>query len=209
MSNEAEFKRRYASLSTDELLYIAATSELVPEAARAMELELTARGVPIERAQRPGVPGVPEPRVVRLQGSRRKNAYLAIGLAALSLVFGIGSVQTSSFWNAALAALMATVALVVVYQAIRRLPTLTLDSEGFEVASHIATSKYKWADCSDFHARGHTRFGSTMIGFTRYGSDASIFNQFEASTEEICELLSKWEARYGLDRIQQASTGAC
>jgi hypothetical protein len=95
------------------------------------------------------------------------------------------------------------------YQAIRRLPTLTLDSEGFEVTSHIATTRYQWADCTDFHARGQFRWGSTMIGFTRYGSNASIFNQFAASTEEICELLSRWEARYGLGRIQQAPTGAC
>ena len=77
------------------------------------------------------------------------------------------------------------------------------------MANGTPTRKYRWADCTNFHARGKFRWGSTMIGFTQYGSNGAIFNQFEASTEEICALLSKWEARYGLDRIQRSSTGAC
>ena len=206
MTNEAEFKRRYASLSTEELRYIATTSELVPEAARAMELELTLRGVPLERAQRPGAT---ERDVLRLQGSRRKNACFAIGSAVLSLLFGWRWSYDHSVLSVFATGSTAIVALVVTYQAIRRFPTLTLDSEGFELANGTPTRKYRWSDCANFHARGQFRFGSMMIGFTHYGSGGLIFNQFDASTEEICELLSQWEARYGLGRIQQASTGAC
>jgi hypothetical protein len=206
MSAEAEFKHRYASLSTEELRYIAATSELVPDAARAMELELTARGVPLERAQHPEAT---EREVLRLQGSRQKNAYFAIAWAVLSLLFGWRWAYDGSVLGVFAAASLAIAALVLTYQAIRRFPTLTMDSEGFEVANGTPTRKYRWADCTNFHARGQFRWGSTMIGFTQYGSTLAIFNQFEASTEEICELLSKWEARYGLDRIQRSSTGAC
>lgn len=43
------FKRHYESLPTEQLLRIAATSDLVPDAASAMKAELTARRLEIER----------------------------------------------------------------------------------------------------------------------------------------------------------------
>jgi hypothetical protein len=49
VSTYAEFKSRYASLGTEELLRIAATSDLVPEAALAMKSELDSRRLEIER----------------------------------------------------------------------------------------------------------------------------------------------------------------
>lgn len=45
----ADFKRYYGSLSTEELLRIAATRDLVPDAASAMKSELAARRLEIER----------------------------------------------------------------------------------------------------------------------------------------------------------------
>ena len=47
----ADFKRYYESLSTEQLLQIAATSDLVPEAGSAMKAELAARRLEIEREQ--------------------------------------------------------------------------------------------------------------------------------------------------------------
>ena len=191
------FERRYASLSTDELLYIAATSELVPEAARAMELELAARGVQLERKE-----PIDERDRLRIQGSRRKSLYFAIGTAALAALFAWRSLYADQFWIV-LAAVWALAALVNVYQAIKRLPTLTLDAEGFEYAHGVSTRKYRWADCTEFHPSWQTRWGFLMIGFKHYGATAGLYNQFDASTQDMCELLSKWEARYGLDRIQE------
>jgi len=49
VSTYAEFKRHYESLPTEELLRIAATSDLVAEAASAMKSELAARRNEIER----------------------------------------------------------------------------------------------------------------------------------------------------------------
>src|SRR5262245_29824330 len=159
-----EFERRYASLSTEELLYIAATSELVPEAARAMELELAARGVELERKK-----AFEERDCVQIHGSRRKNVYFAIGSAALASLFAWRSAYADQLWIV-LAALWALAALVNVYQAIKRLPTLTLDSEGFEYAHGISTRKYRWADCSEFHPSGATRWGFLTIRFKHYQS---------------------------------------
>jgi hypothetical protein len=44
-----DFKRHYESLATEQLLRIAATSDLVPDAASAMKAELAARRLEIER----------------------------------------------------------------------------------------------------------------------------------------------------------------
>jgi hypothetical protein len=44
-----DFKRHYDSLTTEQLLRIAATSDLVPDAASAMKNELAARRLEIER----------------------------------------------------------------------------------------------------------------------------------------------------------------
>jgi hypothetical protein len=144
-------------------------------------------------------------RVDRFEGSRRKNASLALGSAALSLLIGWIAVRKGDVFPVIAAIFMAISSTFTAYQAIRRLPILSLDSEGFQLATGIATKKFRWQECTEFHPCGFLRFGATTIGFLRNGADERIVNLFTARTEHLCEVLSEWQGRYS--RFRGGSAG--
>lgn len=80
----SDFKRHYSTLSTEELLRILASSELVPEAARAMQSELMARRAELERDDFEVYVGPTAP-----PPPKHLGLWLWAGITALSALFGL------------------------------------------------------------------------------------------------------------------------
>jgi hypothetical protein len=75
----SDFKRYYKSLPTEQLLRIAATSDLVPDAASAMKAELAARRLEIERENYEIYVGPTAP-----PAPKHLNLWFHVGIALLS-----------------------------------------------------------------------------------------------------------------------------
>ena len=91
----ADFKRYYESLSTEQLLQIAATSDLVPEAAAAMKSELQTRKLEIEREKYEvyvGPTAPPPPKYVHLW------LHVAIALLSAAAAFVVWAWQAIAAW---------------------------------------------------------------------------------------------------------------
>jgi len=131
-------------------------------------------------------------------GSLRKIAAF-VGLLLLfawacSAKHGVDDSWNRLSWGLALVTVI--VALVLVIQAIRGLPRLTLSRGGFEISVGLTSKKYGWSECGDFVVKDF--FGPTTIVFVRkgFGSEGALLNLYSASSREISESLNAWCERY-------------
>jgi len=91
------------------------------------------------------------------------------------------------------AGVLALIALLCLFLAVRGEPVLRLDQRGFEQSSLFSTRLFAWNEHYEFHVV------SWGVGYLRhgFGSDHLLLNLFAANSTDICEALQEWKKKYG------------
>ena len=131
-------------------------------------------------------------------GSLRVNGWAAAIFGVLSGATIYKSLHVSDGFFAFMGAAFALAAALFAFQSFRRLPRLTLNSDGFVIETGLVAKDFRWRECTEFTARPMFMVGA--IEFRRDGKwiHGLILNQFDATTADICVAMNEWRVRSGV-----------